>query len=126
VTALTDALAPTVGVPWVSGSSPPGTARKPWVVIWPDAGVRSAVTMKANDGYAETWVCHCFGLTPDSAAVAARLLTAAIYNLHQDIVRAGWCSSPEQTSAVPLQRDDDADPPLWNYVMEWRLRTSPA
>lgn len=124
MTALTDALAPTVGVPVGVGKQPTRDGTKPWVVIWPDAGVRSAVTMKANDGYAETWVCHCFGLTPDSAAVAARLLTAAIYDLHQDTVGGRLVQFPEQTSAVPLQRDDDADPPLWNYVMEWRLRTS--
>jgi hypothetical protein len=126
VSALTDAvtaaLAPAIQVG--VGKQPTRDGTKPWVVIWPDSGVRSAATMKANDGYAETWVCHCWGLTEASARVAERKLADAIYALHTDTVGGRLVQFPEQLSAVPLQRDDAADPPLFNLIAEWRLRTS--
>lgn len=128
MTALTNAIVPllaadvAVGV----GQQPPNVGTKPFVVIWPDAGLRSAVTMRANDGLAETWVCHCYGLTADSAAVALRKLTAAIYALHLTTVDGRVVQYPEQLSALPLSVDRDADPDLYDYAVEWRFRTSPA
>jgi hypothetical protein len=124
VTALTDAVAPSVGVPVGVGKQPTRDGTKPWVVIWPDGGLRSAVTMRANDGLAETWVCHCFGLTPESAGVAERKLATAIYALHRATIGGRLVQYPEQLSTVPLQRDDTADPPLFDLISEWRLRTS--
>jgi hypothetical protein len=124
VSALTDAVAPTVGVPVGVGKQPTRDGTKPFVVIYPDGGLRSAVTMRANDGLAETWVCHSFGLTPESAAIAERKLAAAIYALHRASVGGRVVQYPEQLSTVPLQRDDDADPPLYDLITEWRLPTS--
>jgi hypothetical protein len=80
--------------------------------------------MKANDGTEETWVCHCFGLTPESAAVAVGKLTTAIYGLYRQTVGGRVVHYPEQLSALPLSRDDTANPPLFDLVVEWRLRTS--
>jgi hypothetical protein len=124
VTALTDALA--LDIPVGIGRQPTRDGTKPWVVIWPDGGLRSAVTMKANDGLAETWVAHCFGLTEASAVVALRKLTDGIYALYRQVVGGRVVQYPEQLSAVPMQRDDDAQPPLYDLIVEWRLRTTPA
>jgi hypothetical protein len=33
---------------------------------------------------------------------------------------------PEQLTSLPLQRDDDLNPPLFDAVSEWRIRTTPA
>ena len=129
MTALTDAVAPlltTDGLAVGVGQQPANVAAKPFVVIWPDAGMRSAVTMKANDGLAETWVCHCYGLTPDSAAVALRKLTAAVYALWRTTVAGRVVQYPEQLTALPLSVDRDADPDLYDYAVEWRFHTSPA
>ena len=129
MTALTNAITPTlaaVGVAVGVGKQPADVGTKPFVVIWPDAGVRSALTMKANDGNAETWVCHCYGLTEDSASIALAKLTTAIYGLHRQIVGGRLVQYPEQLSAVPLSRDDDVNPPLFDLTVEWRFSTSPA
>lgn len=124
MTALTNALV--LDIPFGVGRQPTRDGTKPFVVIWPDGGLRSALTMKANDGNTETWVCHCLGLTPESAEVALRKLTAAIYALHRQTVGGRLVQYPEQLSALPLSRDDDADPPLFDLAVEWRLATSPA
>lgn len=129
MTALTEAVKPALaaeGVPVGVGKQPALVGGKPFVVIWPDAGSRSAVTMKANDGLTETWLCHCYGLTPESAEVAVRKLTAAIYGLHRATVAGRVVQWPEQLSALPLSIDRDADPDLYDLAVEWRLRTSAA
>lgn len=124
MTALTAAVVPAIDVPVGVGVQPTRDGTKPFIVIWPDGGVRSALTMKANDGADETWVCHCFGLTPESASVALNKLTAAVYGLYRQTVGGRFVQYPEQLSALPLQRDDTATPPLFDLAVEWRLRTS--
>lgn len=129
MTALTAAVKTaltTAGVPTGVGVKPAPDGTKPYVVIWPDGGVRSAWTMKANDGSAEVWVCHCYGLTEDSASVALAKLTTAVYGLHRQVIGGRLVQFPEQISAVPLQRDDDVNPPLFDLTVEWRLSTSPS
>jgi hypothetical protein len=128
VTALTNAVVPTLttaGIAVGIGKRPTNTGTKPFVVIWPDGGMQSAVTMKANDGLVETWVCHCYGLTEESAAVALRRLRDAVFALHRTIVGGRLVHYPEQLSALPLSRDDDVDPPLYDLTVEWRLSTTP-
>jgi hypothetical protein len=129
VTALTNAVATTLSAGGLAvgvGKTPTNTGTKPFVVIWPDGGMRESVTMKAGDGLAETWVCHCYGLTAESAAVALTRLNAAIVALHRSEVNGRTVQYPEQLSALPLSRDDDADPPLFDLTVEWRLTTTPA
>lgn len=129
MTALTNAVVPVLAAAGVAvgvGKRPPPDGTKPFVVIWPDGGVRSANTMKANDGNAETWVCHCYGLTEDSAVIALTKLTTAVYGLHRQVIGGRLVQYPEQLSAVPLSRDDDVNPPLFDLTVEWRLSTSPA
>lgn len=124
MTALTDALV--IDIPVGVGKRPVLDGTKPFVVIWPDGGVHSAATMKANDGLSETWVCHCMGLTPESASVAFQKLTTAIYALHRTVVSGRVVQYPENLSSLPLSRDDDVNPPLYDFTTEWRLSTSPA
>lgn len=127
MTALTTAVASVLtadGVAVGIGKRPAATGTKPFVVIWPDGGMRSAVTMRANDGLVETWVIHHYGLTEESAAVALRKTTDAIYGLHRQIIGGRLVQWPEQLSALPLSRDDDVDPPLYDLAVEWRISTS--
>jgi hypothetical protein len=114
------------GVPVGVGKQPANVGAKPFVVIWPDAGVRSALTMKASDGLAETWVCHCVGQTPEAAYIAMTALTGAVYDLHRTVVDGRLVQYPEQLSALPLSRDDDVTPPFYDLTVEWRLSTTPA
>lgn len=115
-----------VGVPVGIGGRPANVGTKPFVVIWPDAPVRSAVTMKANDGQTTTLVCHCLGLTPAAAVIAERKLADALYGLFGATVDGRVLRYPEQLSSLPLTRDDDVSPPLYDLAVEWRLRTTPS
>jgi hypothetical protein len=127
MTALTDAVTPAVGLPVGVGQQPTRTdPSKPFVVIWPNAGVRSALTMKANDGLTETWICHCYGLTEPSAGVAVRKLTDAIYGLYRTTVGSRFVQWPEQIDAAVLERDDKDSSALYGLAVVWRLPTSPA
>lgn len=129
MTALTDAIEPVLaadGLPVGVGKQPADVGVKPYAVIWPDAGRRYAVTMQANDGHDETWVCHHYGLTPDAAELAVQKLTAAVYGLWRAEVAGRVVQYPEQLTVRPLSIDRDAQPALYDFVIEWRLRTSAA
>lgn len=125
---LAEQIQTTLGtdVPTGIGARPASTGTKPFVVLWPDVGVRSALTMQANDGSTTTLVCHCYGLTKASAEVAERKLAAAVYGLHMTVVDGRRVLYPEQLVALPLSRDDDVNPPLYDLTVEWRIRTCPA
>lgn len=92
--------------------------------MWPDAPVRSAARLDLTTGQTTTIVCHCLGLTAESAAIGEAKLAAAVYGLYQTTVDGRFVQYPEQLSALPLARDDDVSPPLYNLVVEWRLRTT--
>ena len=127
MTALTNALTPvltTAGVAVGIGQKPAVALGKPYVVIWPDSGTRAAVTMNVAHGYEETWTAHCYGTTPESAEVARRKLSDAVYGLWMTTVDGRVVQYPEQLTALPLSVDRDADPDLYDYAVEWRFRTS--
>jgi len=129
VTALTDAIKPAlaaedllVGV----GKQPNGVTNKPFVVISPDAGRRYAVTMKANDGLDETWTVHHYGRSPEAASIAVEKFTAAVYGLWLNTVGGRVVQWPQQLTTVGLSLDRDAEPDLYDLVVQWRLSTSSA
>lgn len=124
LTSVVTASLTTGGIAVGVGVRPTTMGTKPFVVIWPDGGVRSDATMKTNDALAETWTCHCYGLTEESAGVALRKLTDAILALQHTVVGGRRVRRPEQLTALPLTRDDDIDPPLFDLTVEWRLSTS--
>lgn len=129
MTALTKVIVSdlaSVGLPVGVGKQPAHTAGDPFVVVWPDPGLRYAVTMRANDGLAETWVVHHYGQTEESAAVAVRKFTGAVYALHRQVIDGRVVQFPEQTTARPLGIDRDAEPDLYDLVTEWRFTTSAA
>jgi hypothetical protein len=126
--ALTDALKAALApdVPIGVGDQPGNVGKKPFIVVWADAPVRSQRVMNGtSDAQTTTLVCHCFGLTAASAEIAERKLAAAIYGLYGTDVDGRRVQYPEQLSSLPLTRDDDVSPPLYDLVVEWRLRTSP-
>lgn len=132
--ALTDALKAALavdGIPVGVGGRPAGTEdgagnRKPFIVIWPDSPVRSAITMKANDGQQTTLVCHCYGLSDEAAGIAEQKLADAVYGLYRTVVDGRLVQYPHQLVALPLTRDDHVSPPLYDHVVEWRIPTTPA
>lgn len=115
-----------LGVQFGDGDEPVRDGTKPWVVGWFDAGTYGARSLIGNDAWSVVGVFHCCGLSPESARVAVRRLTEAIKGLHLAVVDGRQVQMPQQLSATPLSRDDDADPPIYEQAVEWRLRTSPA
>lgn len=114
------------GIPLGYGKQPTRVGTKPWVVAWPDAGTVYAATMKWNDGRDLTITFRCYGLTPESAAVAVRRVESAAYAQAYTTVDGRHIQYPEQLTAVPLAREDEADPPTYVYVVEWKFRSTPA
>jgi len=113
-------------VPMEYGRQPTRVGTKPWVVAWPDAGTVYSATMKWNDGEDLTITFRHYGLTPESAAFATkRVRTACLAQLHSTADgRQVW--SVEQLTAVPLDREDETDPPAYVYADEYRFRSTPA
>lgn len=114
------------GVLFGDGGKPANVGTKPWIVAWPDGGTYSSRSLRGGDGWSMVLTAHCVGLTPESARIAAAKLSGALYSLFLTTVDGRQVQFPEQLSALPLQRDDDSDPPLFVQIVEWRLRTSPA
>lgn len=112
---------------WGVAARPANAGGKPVVVIWPDGPVRTAATLADGRGEQTTvLVCHCLGLTPESAEIAERRLADAVYALYGAVIDGQSVTYPVQDWAQPMVRDDDTDPPLYDLAVEWRLRTRPA
>jgi hypothetical protein len=71
-------------------------------------------------------VCHCAGLTPESAQVAERSSPPPSPGCTGRSSTASRDRLPVQDWAQPLTRDDDVSPPLYDLPVEWRIRTTPA
>jgi hypothetical protein len=129
LTAVVIAGLAAVQVPAAVGGRPTGDLKAgPAVVIWPDGPVRTPRTLADNLGEQTTvLVCHCLGLTPESAQVAEKKLAMVIAGLYRQVIDGQSVNRfPVQDWAQPLTRDDDVKPPLFDLPVEWRIRTTPA
>lgn len=106
------------------GVKPKNVGDEPYVVAFFDAGTVGNRSLVSRDGWSLVGTFHASGLTPESARVAVRKLRAAILGLHLTTVGGRTLLMPEHLSGTPMQRDDDADPPLFIQIDEWRFRTS--
>ena len=104
----------------------PATATTRYIVAWFDAGSVSDRSLRSRDGWSQVGTFHCYGQTPEAAQGIYGLLTEAILGLHRTTVDGRVLDMPEQLTALPLQRDDNLSPPLFDFVCEWRFRASPA
>ena len=114
------------GIAHAEGKKPTVAAGLPYIVWWLDPGTVTDRTMASRDGLSVVLVLQSYGLSPDSVRVALRKGRVAMASLVGDTVGAWVLLPPEHTPGPPMQRDDDADPPIWWQSDEWRLRTSPA
>ena len=113
------------GVPFGDGKKP-ATATTRYIVAWFDGGRVEDRSLRSRDGWSAVGTFHCYGQTPDAARYANQKLTAAVLSLFGQAVGDRVLLMPEQVSTVPLQRDDDADPAMFDVISEWRFRASPA
>lgn len=104
----------------------PGSATTRYVVAWFDAGTIDDRTLTSRDGFAVVGTFHAYGQTPEAARFANSVLTGALLGLHRQAVAGRLVRLPEQLTALPLQRDDNLSPSLFDVVSEWRIRTTPA
>lgn len=113
------------GVPFGDGRKP-ATVTTRYIVAWFDAGAVDDSSLRSRDGLTITGTFHCYGQTPDAARFANARLTSSVLGLVGVTVGGRVLMMPEQLTAVPLQRDDNADPPMFDVISEWRFRTTPA
>jgi hypothetical protein len=98
--------------------------RMPWVVMWPDGGMVTDRSLLSRDGFELVAPFQCYGLEPESAIVAVRKVRTAMESLTGQVVAGRTILAPSHTAPPVLSRDDDADPPLFMYYDEWRIRTT--
>ena len=125
---LIDALKAAVtsaGVAFGDGVKPsPATTR--YIVAWFDAGSVVDASLKSRDGFTLVGTFHCYGSTPEAARFANKVLTGAVLGLRNQVVGTRTVLAPEQLTSLPLQRDDDLSPALFDAVCEWRFPTTAA
>lgn len=123
VAALTAAMA-TQGIAFAEGKKPTVTAGDPYIVGWFDSGVIEDRSMRSRDGWSTAVVLQSYGASPESVRIAVRQGRAAVLSLNGVVVGGRTVLMPSHSDPPPMQRDDDADPPIWWLSDEWRIRTS--
>lgn len=103
----------------------PKAASTRYIVGWFEAGSVTDRTMASRDGFSAVATFHCYGQTPDAARFAYAALTTAVLGLFGQTIDGRRLLMPEQLTSLPLQRDDDLNPPLFDAICEWRFRTTP-
>lgn len=114
------------GITYAEGKKPTVAAGLPYVVGWLDQGTVDDSSLRMRDGWTLTVVLQSYGLAPDPVRVAVRKSRAAMFSLAGSTVGGRRVGLPVHVPPPPLQRDDDADPPIWWQSDEWRIPTTPA
>lgn len=109
------------GVPFGDSKMPTRDGTKPWVVAWFDPGTVGARTMRGGDGWSTVGTFHCYGLTADSARIAARIVADAVRGLRGAPAAGRAITITEQLTSLPVSRDDAVNPPTYDAIVEWRL-----
>lgn len=112
------------GLAIAEGKKPTVAAGRPYVVAFFDAGTVTDRTLRSRDGWQMYCSFQCAGLTPESARFAVRKLRDAVLALRGTVVAGRTVAMPVHEPALPMQRDDDADPVLFIQIDEWRIRLS--
>jgi hypothetical protein len=112
------------GVAFGDAKKPAVLAGRPWVLAWFDAGTVGDRSMVSRDGWATVGTFHSYGLTPESSRIAARAVRAAVLGLHRTTIDGRVVQMPVNLTSLPMQVDYDVDPPLFDVVDEWQIRTS--
>lgn len=113
------------GIPFGDAHRPVITdPNSPWVVGWFDAGMVDDRSMKFRDGWSLVGTFHSLGRTPHAARIAAKAVRTAILGLHLSAIDGRTVLMPENLTSLPMQRDDDEQPPLFDVIDEWRIRTT--
>ena len=111
------------GVAFGDGAKPAGATTR-YIVAWFDAGAVGDDSLATRDGFSIVGTFHCYGQTPEAARFAYRVLTDAVLGLNGATAGSRRLAMPEQLTALPLQRDDDLSPALFDAICEWRFRTT--
>lgn len=124
VVAAVKAAVEALGVAFGDAQKPTALAGRPYVVAWFDAGTVDDRSLLSRDGWSIVGTFHSVGLTPEAARIAARAVRTAVLGLHRTVIGGRGVLMPENLSSLPLQRDDDVNPPIFDQIDEWQIRTS--
>lgn len=113
------------GVAFGEARKPSVAAGRPYVVAFFDSGTIDNRSLSSRDGWSLYCSFQCAGLTPESTRFAVTKLRGAILSLHLAQVRGRTVLMPVHEFPAPMTRDDEADPPLFVQIDEWRIRTTP-
>jgi hypothetical protein len=112
------------GVAIGEGKKPAVAAGRPYIVAFFDSGTIGNRSLVSRDGFSVYASFQCAGLTPESARFAVTKLRVAVQSLFLATVGGRTVQMPTHEIALPMSRDNDADPPLFIQIDEWRFRLS--
>lgn len=107
------------------GEKPASAPGRPYVVGWFGGGTIENRSMRSRDGFSLTFVLQVYGFDPDSIRWAVVRVHQAVLGLFGAVIDGRTVQMPvHQADQTMPERDDKADPPIWSYAEEWRIRTS--
>lgn len=112
------------GVLFGDGKKPKDVGNKPYVVGFFDAGTVTDKTMRSRDGWSIVASFQCAGLSPDATRLAVWRVRQAVLGLRGWTIQGREVGMPVHLGGPPMDKDDDADPPLFIQIDEWRIRLS--
>jgi dienelactone hydrolase len=121
--AAIDAAVTAAGVPF-GDSNRPGdvVAGKPYVVGYCDGGQITDESLRSRDGVTVGCVFHSYGLSPDSVRIGRKALLVAVFGLGGTVVDGWTVHVPVHEAPVPMDRDDNVNPPLYWQTDEVTIR----
>jgi hypothetical protein len=120
---ITAVKAAITGVALGEGKKPTVGPNLPYVVAWFDAGTVTNRSLRSRAGFEFTGVFQCYGTSPDSVRFAVRKVREGVAPLGGVTAGGRTLRVPSHSSTVPMDRDDDVQPPIWWQTDVWTFRT---
>lgn len=125
--AALDAACTSRGVPFGDSNKPTDVVPdSPYVVCHTDGGLLTDKSLRSRDGIRVSLVLHTYAWSPDGVRAGRRKVIDALYSVVGSAL-GGWIVNvPVHQEALPIEREDQPNPPLYWQTDAFTVRLSPA
>lgn len=125
--AALDAACTSRGVPFGDSNRPDDLVTDdPYVVCHTDSGLLTDKSLLGRDGVTVTLVLHSYAWSPQGVRAGRRKVLEALYSVVGSVL-GGWkVNVPVHLEALPIEREDQLNPPLYWQTDNFSVRLSPA
>lgn len=115
------------GIPFGDSNRPDDAViDSPYVVVHTDGGRLTDKSLLSRDGVTVSIVFHTYAWSPDGARAGRRKVIDALFSVVGSVV-GGWIVNvPVHQEALPIEREDQVNPPLYWQTDSFTVRLSPA